>query len=88
VTAVGFEAYWVVSSTCSRKLDSLQTKELQVVFSQEDLFYLAIFRLVNGKIQTQFEKTVVNLATIASSCIFWDQICALEISALNSSLLG
>lgn len=49
---------------------------------------LAIFRLVNGKIQTQFEKTVVNLATIASSCIFWDQICALEISALNSSLLG
>lgn len=30
VTDVGFEAYWVVSSTCSRKLDSLQTKELQL----------------------------------------------------------
>jgi len=29
VTDVGFEACWVVSSTCSRKLDSLQTKELQ-----------------------------------------------------------
>jgi hypothetical protein len=43
---------------------------------------------VNGKNQTQFEKTVVDLATIASSCGFWDQICALEISALNSYFFG